>query len=255
MSAYGWKASIGFIGPPRTNETVLHEAIRLAPAGISWCWSTMGLPEFGKYEFDEALKLASVCAKELANRDVSVIVVTGIPLMTSNAPGYHRQLERELSDAIGHRKPVTSDVACVIGALSALSLDRITLTSIYQRFIQDNFIRYLARYGITTLADETLSFALADCMTQPTMTTSRDVAMAAHAKAPSAQGMFIACPQWPVIDNLAPLERATGKPVVAHLPAIMWGALSQIGVNEPMEGYGELLRRWPQWNSVEMAAA
>ena len=255
MSAYGWKASIGFIGPPRTNETVLHEAVRLAPPGVSWCWSTMGLPEFGNYEFDEALKLAAVCAKELANRDVSVIVVTGIPLMTSKPPGYHRQLERELSDAIGHRKPVTSDVACVMGALSTLALDRIIITSIYQRFIQDNLIRYFERYGITTLADETLSYALADCMTQPTMDTAREVALAAHAKAPAAQGMFIACPQWPVIDSIARLEHATGKPVVTHLAAIMWGALAQIGIREPMEGYGELLRTWPQWVSAEMAAA
>ena len=99
MLAYGEKATIGFIGPPRTNSTVLHEAFRLAPPGVTWCWSTMGLPEFGQLEFDQALALAELCAKELANRQVSVIVMTGIPLISSKGAPYHEKLERELSDA------------------------------------------------------------------------------------------------------------------------------------------------------------
>lgn len=255
MSAYGWKASIGFIGPPRTNETVLHEAIRLAPPGISWCWSTMCLPEFGQLEFDEALGLATKCAKELADRDVSVIVATGIPLITSKGIGYHRQIEREISEAIGHRKPVTSDMACVMAALKALQLERIVLTSIYQRYIQDNVIRYLEAYGIRTLADDTLSFILSDCMTKPTMDTAYEIAVRAHAKAPQADGLFIACPQWPVIDNIARMEREFGKPVVTHIGAILWGALAKIGVREPIQGHGALLSRWPEWITPETVAA
>ena len=77
MRAYGEIATIGFIGPPRTNGPVLHEAFRLVPEGVTWVWSTMGLPEFGQLEFDQALALAELCAKELANREVSVIVMAG----------------------------------------------------------------------------------------------------------------------------------------------------------------------------------
>jgi maleate cis-trans isomerase len=255
MGAYGWKATIGFIGPPRTNETVLHEAIRIAPPCISWCWSVMGLPEFGQYEFDEALRLASVCAKELAARDVDVIVSAGIPLITSKGPGYHEQLERELAEAVENRKPVTTDIGCVINALTALDLREIVISSLYQGYIQDNVIRYLDHYRIRTLADERLSFALADCMTRPTMDTAYDCAVAAAAKAPAAQGLFLACPQWPVVGNLDRLEATIAKPVVAHLPAIMWGALSRIGVTEPQAGYGTLLREWPRWPQESSRAA
>ena len=247
MGAYGWKATIGFIGPPRTNETVLHEAIRIAPVGVSWCWSVMGLPEFGLYEFDEALRLAAVCARELAAREVDIIVAAGIPLITSKGPGYHEELERELAEAVAHKTPVTTDICCVINALAALGLNEIVISSLYQGYIQDNLIRYLNDYQVRTLADERLSFALADCMTRPTMDTAYDCAVTAAEKAPAAQGLFLACPQWPVVGNLERLERKIGKPVVAHLPAIMWGALSQIGVSEPQDGYGTLLAEWPQW--------
>lgn len=247
MGAYGWKATIGCIVPPRTNETVIHEAIRLAPEGVSWCWSVLGLPEFGQYQFDEALSLAAVAAKELADREVDIIVFMGIPLQTSKGPGYHERLEQELGAVIGHRKPVTTDIHCVLGALRALDLDRIVISSIYQRYIQDNLIRYFQHYGVRTLADEGLSYALADCMTKPTMETAYEAAMSAHRKAPEARGMFISCPQWPVVGNVERLERDTEKPVVAQMGAVMWGCLSQVGVQEPRAGLGRLLREWPKW--------
>ena len=255
MRAYGEKATIGFIGPPRTNGPVLHEAFRLAPPGVTWCWSTMGLPEFGQYEFDQALGLAELCAKELANREVSVIVMTGIPLMSSKGAPYHEQIERELASVIGGRIPVTTDIHCVLAALAALKLTDIALASIYQRYIQDNMIRYFEHYGVRTLADEALSYALADCMTRPTMTTAYETSQRALRRAPDAQGLFIACPQWPVIDHIERLEDESGKPVITHLSAIMWGALSRIGVRAPVTGYGHLLRQCPDWVEAATAAA
>lgn len=255
MAAYGEIATIGFIGPPRTNGTVLHEAFRLAPPGVTWCWSTMGLPEFGQYEFDQALSLAALCAGELAKREVSVIVMTGIPLITSKGAPYHEQIEREISAAIGHAIPVTSDVHCVLATFAALGLRRIAAASIYQRYIQDNMIRYFGHYGVQTMADEALSFALADCITRPTMTTAYETARRAQQRAADADGLFIACPQWPVIDQIERLEREGGKPVVTHLSAIMWGGLSRIGIATPIAGYGRLLREWPAWADLQMAPA
>jgi maleate cis-trans isomerase len=255
MGAYGYKATIGFIGPPRTNETVLAEAFRLVQPGVTWAWSTMGLSEFGQKEFDHALSLAHLCAKELASREVSIIVMAGIPLMTSKGAPYHERLARELADAIGPRVPVTTDIACVIAALRALKMERIALSSIYQRYIQDNVIRYLEHYGIRTLGDETLAYALAECMTGPTMNTAYEASRKALDKASDADGLFIACPQWPVIDHIERLEKESGKPVVTHLTAIMWGALAQIGVRVPFGGYGEMLSRWPAWPEVQAAHA
>ena len=255
MRAYGEIATIGFVGPPRTNGTVLHEAFRLAPPGVTWVWSTMGLPEFGQFEFDQALAAAEICAKELANREVSVIVMTGIPLITSKGAPYHEQIENELFTAIGKRIPVVSDIHCVLSAFAALKLKEIAVSSIYQRYIQDNMIEYFRHYGVKTLADEALNYALADCMTKPSMTTSYDTAKKALDRAPKAQGLYISCPQWPVIDQIEPLERDFGIPVVTHLSAIMWGAMSRIGRRAPMQGFGRMLRDWPEWADIAAVPA
>lgn len=248
MGAYGWKATIGFIGPPRTNETVLHESFELAPPGISWCWSVMGLPEFGKYEFDQALDTAVVCARELAARKVSVIVVGGVPLLTSRHPGYHLELQEQLSKAIDHAVPVTSDLACFLGAARALGLKRLALCSIYQRYIQDNFKKHLDAYGFEAATDVGLDYQLADCMTKAELDSAYFAASGAYQQDTSVDGMILACPQWPVIHNVPKVEaEMAGKPIIAHMPAVMWGALSQIGVKVPQSGYGRLLEDWPAW--------
>jgi maleate cis-trans isomerase len=250
MGAYGWKATIGFIGPPRTNETVLHESFELAPAGISWCWSVMGLPEFGNYEFAQALESAALCAKELAARKVDIIVLGGVPLLTAREPGFHLEMQAQLSEAIGNAVPVTSDVACFLGAARAMGLKRLALCSIYQRFIQDNFKRHLAAYGFETATDVGLEYKLADCMTKSEMDTAYVAASGAWQQDESVDGMILACPQWPVIHNVPKVEQQmNGKPVIAHMPAVMWGALSQIGVEAARPGFGHLLEQWPAWPS------
>lgn len=255
MGAYGWRATIGYIGPPRTNETVLYEAMRLAPEGIAWCWSVMCLPEFGQYQFDEALSAATLCAKELAARGVDVITVTGIPLITSKGVGYHEQLEREISEAIGGSVPVVSDVRGALGAFAALGMKRIVLSSIYQRYIQENVIKYFEGYGVHVAADVALEYKLADCMKNPTMETARETALTAFAKAPDADGVFIGCTQWPVIDRTEQLESEIERPVVSHMAAILWGSLAQIGVDGSREGYGRLMREWPAWVEPKAAVA
>lgn len=255
MGAYGWKATIGFIGPPRTNETVLHESFELATPGISWCWSVMGLPEFGKYEFDQALDTAALCARELAARKVNVIVIGGVPLLTSRDPGYHLELQKQLQAEVGPDVLVTSDLACFLGAARALGMQRLALCSIYQRYIQDNFKKHLAAHGFETVTDVGLDYQLAECMTRSELDTAYVAASGAWKQDPSLDGMILACPQWPVIHNVPKVEAGMdGKAIIAHMPAVMWGALSQIGVDARQSGYGRLLEQWPAWPGDVLAA-
>jgi len=47
---------------------------------------------------------------------------------------------------------------------------------------------------------------------QASMTTSYDTAKTVLQRAPEAQGLYISCPQWPVIDQIEPIERDFGIP-------------------------------------------
>jgi len=136
MRAYGEIATIGFIGPPRTNGTVLHEAFRLAPPGVTWVWSTMGLRSSVNSNSTGRWMQPRPAPRNWPSRGQRHRD-DGHPLISSKGAPYHEQLEDRLANAIGKRIPVTSDIHCVLSAFAALKLNRIAVASIYQRYIQD----------------------------------------------------------------------------------------------------------------------
>ena len=58
---------------------------------------------------------------------------------------------------------------------------------------------------------------------------------------PEADAIYIACPRWPSVDIIAPLEADTGKSVVAAPAAMVWGALKTLQIMDCRAGYGRLM--------------
>ena len=57
-----------------------------------------------------------------------------------------------------------------------------------------------------------------------------------------ADGLFISCTNFASPFLLDGLEKETGKPVVNSNQASLWYMLRQVGVTDPVKGYGSLLR-------------
>jgi maleate isomerase len=70
---------------------------------------------------------------------------------------------------------------------------------------------------------------------------SYKIAKKLYEKAPEADGVFVPCPRWPTIGNVALLESEIGKPVVTSCQAYIWYALALAHVKEKIEGYGTLM--------------
>jgi len=56
-----------------------------------------------------------------------------------------------------------------------------------------------------------------------------------------ADAIYIACPRWPSVDIIAPLEADTGMAVIAAPAAMVWGALKAIRIMDCKPGYGRLM--------------
>jgi len=52
--------------------------------------------------------------------------------------------------------------------------------------------------------------------------------------------IFIACPRWPTVRNIGPLEKDLGVPVVTSAQAGARKALTLIGIKEAPAGFGQL---------------
>jgi hypothetical protein len=174
--------------------------------------------------------------------------VGGVPLLTSKEPGYHLELEKQLSEAIGNAVPVTSDVSCYLAAARALGLKRVALTLAVpalhpgQRQAPPESPRHrdggrrLPRLQAGRVHDEG---------------GNGQRLPGRFAGLQRGQGGRRHAPVLPAVagDPQRAQGRAEmgGKPVVGHMAAIMWGALSQIGVNAAQPGFGRLLEQWPAW--------
>ena len=55
-------------------------------------------------------------------------------------------------------------------------------------------------------------------------------------------GIYLPCPQFPVLDVVEEIETDLGIPTVPHLASEVWAALRSMGIHRPVKGFGKLLQ-------------
>jgi maleate isomerase len=253
VESYRSKGSIGLIVPPRCNETVLEEAIRIRPPGLAWCVASLGLPELTERDFDVALKMTETAAQELAQRKVSVIVQTGIPLQVARGPRYSEELKARLRAVVGGTIPVETDGTLVINALHTLGARRVSVITPYQKPILDNLVRMLQAYDLEVADARGEELKLAQLIAELHFDSAYEKAMQSFREQPNTDAFYLSCPQWPVVGNIERIEQATGKPVVTQMTAILWWTLTTLGLDDKVKGYGTLLEKMPKGMPVGVA--
>ncbi|MQB00740.1 MAG: hypothetical protein GEU78_10680 [Actinobacteria bacterium] len=241
MSAsYRAKGSIGWIVPPRCNETVIEEAFRIRPPGVSWAFATLGMADFGPDHYEEALLAIEAATKDLVARDVSVVVYSGMPLTAQRQGEYHRELETRIRAVTGDELPVITDTEVVVLALRALRIRRLALITPYQAANVANVKRVFEGQGFDVAATRGRDWNLAQLITQPEDDTVYEMALEAHEATDGHDGFYLGCPQWPVVANIGPIEAATGLPVVTQVQAIMWWTAHHLELDADLSEFGRL---------------
>ena len=65
-------------------------------------------------------------------------------------------------------------------------------------------------------------------------------------RGPDADGIFITCTNFRCSDVIEEIERDAGIPVVTSNQATAWHLMKLLGINDVVEGYGQLLRKTPR---------
>ena len=227
--------------PPSTNETLFKEAYTLLPDGVTLCACSLGLQELAGSEFARVLARIEEGAKELARRNVDIITWCGTPLTVSRPPGHHDEIIERIKGALDRPIPVISDMSAVLAAVERLQIKKLVVVSPYPKVTNDALKLYLEAYGVNVVNIRGLGLSLAEIITVPTLHSSYQLARQAFCEAPDADGLFISCPQWPVVNNIERLEKDLRVPVVGHLQAWVWLALTTLNVRAPIGGFGRLL--------------
>ncbi|MCS7125028.1 MAG: hypothetical protein NZ932_06435 [Candidatus Bathyarchaeota archaeon] len=240
---YGSRGTIGLI-VVANNPTPLPDFYRMVPAGV--------LVLEQRIHFDPVVTVESTSklAERLADaaRILAEYPRMGVISFTCTAgslirgPGSDKE-EIKLMEQASNGIPSTTTTTSSLNAMRFLGWKKIAIGTPYIEEINQQFKRFYEGEGFeVTVVKGTGTLYMADLAMMPPSEAYR-VGKLAFNVDPTVDGVFIACTTFRAIDAIERLEKDLGVPVITANQATAWECLRLLGINEPIEGFGELMRR------------
>ena len=136
--------------------------------------------------------------------------------------------------------PVATPITAALAAFRLLGAHKISVLTPYTDDVNVRIANYLMNSGLEIVAFSSFHHTDNDAMAKTPPQAILDAAL--EADRPDADALFISCTAIRAVDVLESIEQAIGKPVVSANQALYWQALRATGYQQPVEGYGYLLR-------------
>ena len=176
-------------------------------------------------------------AELLVWSDVDVIVFACTSGSLVHGVGWDRVVAGRIERASG--RPATTTTTAVLAALQAVNATSVAVATPYLEEINVIERRFLEARGFAVASIDGLG-----CATDAEigrLEPADAVSLVERVDTPAADAVFISCTNFHCLPAIALLERRLGKPVVTSNLAGAWAALRQIGVEDPIPDYGQLL--------------
>jgi maleate isomerase len=140
--------------------------------------------------------------------------------------------------------PATTTATAVEEAMRFLGFKKIVITGPYIDELNERFRVFYTNSGFEVLRINGLG--IEDLFEMGATKPSQAYQAAMEVFLPEADGIFIGCTNFRCSDVIEDLEHDTGKPVVTANQATAWHLMKMLGINDVIEGYGQLLRKVPR---------
>jgi len=237
---YGWRARLGHISPAIL-DTSGEEMRKLLPEGVLHVGLTISEPiqTLGAAQAAAAFARLVDAGKQLAAERVDVLICGGAPVALSKGPAGDAELAALLFEET--RLPVVTANGTVVDALRTLGARSVIVVSPFIDARNQEIKNFLEASGFKVPATQGLGLTKNIDFASQSPDAAFSLARGLAREHPDADAIYIACPRWPSVDIVAPLEADTGKAVVAAPAAMVWGALKAIRIMDCKPGYGRLM--------------
>jgi maleate isomerase len=237
---YGKRGRIGLI-TLASDSSVLPEYSRVMPEDVAVYAAPIVLPrgEVTAAALSEMLEGEQLerAAELLVWSDVDVIVFACTSGSLVHGIGWDRKIAGRIERASG--RPATTTTTTVLAALRAVGATSLAIATPYLEEINAIERRFLEASGFTVASIGGLG-----CATDAEigrLEPADAVSLVERVDTPEADAVFISCTNFHCLSAIAPLEQQLAKPVVTSNLAGAWAALRQIGIEDTIPGYGQLL--------------
>ena len=191
--------------------------------------------------YEEILHMAD-CVEEaaslLADAKVDIIAFACTAGSFIKGKGYDEEIMERIGRATG--LPATTTTTAVVTGLRTLGMKKLVLATPYKELITQKEKDFLEEEGFQVLSHKGLG--LDDTYQQYETDPRRWYELIKEMQQPLSDGYFISCGGIRVVEIIGQLEMELGKPVITSNQALVWHCLRMMGIQEPMEGFGRLLK-------------
>jgi maleate isomerase len=158
-------------------------------------------------------------------------------------PGWDKK-EIEAMQSNSKGIPCTTTATAAEEAMKFMGLKKIVIAGPYIDEVNQRFQEFYEASGFKVL--KVAGLQIEDLYEMGATKPSQAYQIALKAVVPETEGIFIACTNFRCSDVIEEIERDTGKPVVTANQATAWHLMKLLHINDPVEGYGQLLRKVPR---------
>lgn len=237
---YGWRARIGHIAPAIL-DTSGEEMRKLLPEGVLHVGLTISGPiqTLGVEQAAAAFDRMVDAGKRLAAEKVDVLICGGAPVALSKGPDGDAELAELLRRET--KLPVVTANGAVVDGLHTLGARSVIAVSPFIEARNQEIRAFLEASGFRVLATQGLGLTKNIDFASQAPDAAFALARGLAREHPEAEAIYIACPRWPSVDIIAPLEADTAMAVIAAPAAMVWGALKALNIKDCRSGYGRLM--------------
>lgn len=223
---------------PSSNTTVEPEFYRALPRSVTLHTARLYLTRITPEAILKMVEEMETQARLLASADVDVIVLGATAPSFLKGLGYDRELISKIEAVTGRAATTTS--TALVEAIRHIGARRVVLGSAYDDKVNAIAKAFLEASGVEVIAAKGL--ALVDNLVVGRLSPDTAYDLACEVNRPEADAIVLSCTNWQTMDAVERIERDTGKPVVSTTQASIWAALRAMRHEQPIEGYGRLLR-------------
>ena len=237
---YGSRAKIAFMLP--SSCLAFEQEFLKATASLD---GVIGIPArllLGHTDADaltgmnEGIDLA---ARQLATTGPDVAIYMCTSGSFKDGQDGNQAIKDRLAELVPGAKTMTTSEAIVRG-IEAFGMRRVVMTTPYNEDLTSREVEFLAHHGVTVTGF--VFRDIEDNLDRGDLPAGEWLKSAKALDYSSADGFFLSCGNVRTLDIIDTLEAETGLPVVTSTQATIWMALRLAGIDDPIPGFGALMR-------------
>jgi maleate cis-trans isomerase len=241
MPFKSWRGDVGIIKPTHRPGS-LEEFIRLIPEGIGVIPLFLGIHRGTIEEFKEAIAAYEAPIAQLAELEVDLIHPEGAPPFMILGYEGERKVIEGWEQKYGISMMTSGQVQ--VDAMRALGITKVVVSTYTSGETNEFITSYLEQAGFTVLETAAIDvpFDRAGNLPHTDVYSHTKRAVMRH---PDADGILLFGSGWRSLEAIELLEQDLDLPVAHPVPARVWTVQRRLRINEPVDGYGRLLREMP----------